>query len=553
MRHSIVRFGTPFEGDTKTFDIVVPLAHLQDRPPIPLSLSHLPVVQIEVWKTEDHWLIVGECDSALEVDSILQHLVGELPNTSSVRPHIFRRSEQLKEPIGWPLKMVGVLSENYQPAVNSQGDGVLVGHPDAGYLAHECLPESRYLITNGFDFVAGRVGLASNESSEHGLSTASVLLGAWQKDEDGRIYGGVAPKAKAIPYRVVDLEFGEISEVVLSDREAGYLAEAIMLALLEGVEVVSISLGRLSRHAQLERALRQAYERDIIVCVASSNIIRVISYPASSPYTIACAAVDVHGMPWTGSGHIRLRRGDAGVDISAPGYSVPNASPGNQYTPSTGTSFSAAITAGACALWLDTIRTTQPGEFERLQKAGVRRADVFRWALRRSATPFREENLAFGPGILNVPSLLNVQLSEYPIPSDNQIVSLVQAASTAEDTEELAYQVRLCMPIDCAPAPVDGIASVQSLLVETSMLVVATLSYISVLCIRATLNKKESGLLLDARTEPPTLTIMPNLPRGSLVLIKPSSEVVTHQFESVNDDDFLKLLRQWLPSSSEPL
>ena len=151
---------------------------------------------------------------------------------------------------------------------------------------------------------------------------------------------GVAPLAKLVPLRVTD------SVVLLS---FGKLAEAIRYAADDGHHVISISLGGPLSSRFLERAVRYATQRGVIVIAAAGNVWPWVVYPARLDDTIAVAACTCSHGEWSSSAS------GSAVDITAPGESVWRAlaSPnGFSVARSSGTSYATAVTAGAAALWL---------------------------------------------------------------------------------------------------------------------------------------------------------------------------------------------------------
>jgi hypothetical protein len=142
-------------------------------------------------------------------------------------------------------------------------------------------------------------------------------------------------------------------------------------------------------------------------------------YPGTDPNTICCAACDINGFEMVDGfyGHQ--------VDITAPGVNMYSAkskvgATGNEYYThySAGTSYSTAITAGACALW-----QAHHGRDHLLETYGApMMVHLFRWALKQSSeqtTPqLAAEGIAWdgerrGYGILNAEALLAL-----PLPAD---------------------------------------------------------------------------------------------------------------------------------------
>ncbi|WP_236008004.1 S8 family serine peptidase [Nakamurella leprariae] len=178
---------------------------------------------------------------------------------------------------------------------------------------------------------------------------------------------------------------------------------------------------------RVSRAIDDAVHRDHVIVVAAAgqtyldNILSWLSpedsvvEPARFQDVVAVAGCSTDGSPWAES-----HRGP-NVDITAPGDAVWVAGfdPARVDADGTcvpvvraasGTSYSAAIVAGAAAVWL-----AHWGGRRRLTQRypGVPLAWVFREALQRSATPHPDASwdaVDFGPGVLDVHRLLTTPL-----------------------------------------------------------------------------------------------------------------------------------------------
>lgn len=284
------------------------------------------------------------------------------------------------------------------------GEGILVAHPDTGYTPHpEIWEPKRLLASQGHDFEDEdpdpRDPLLGRHPG-HGTATASVIMsGPDIRTPPG--VTGVAPRAALVPLRV------STSVVHLSFSR---LARAVYFAAEHGCHVLSMSLGGPIPSAFLRRALHHALVRGVILIAAAGNVWPWVVYPARYPDVVAVAACNCRRRPW------RLSAAGPAVDISAPGESVWRArpargKPGYRVAPSSGTSYAAAMVAGASALWLATHGRRRL--LQRYGRAGV--AAVFRETLCRHGvdTPAGWRREKFGAGILNVLKLL-----EAPIPPD---------------------------------------------------------------------------------------------------------------------------------------
>jgi subtilisin family serine protease len=271
------------------------------------------------------------------------------------------------QPEEWWLAQIGV--EGLTPP----GPGVPVTIVDSGIdVAH---PE-----------FAGRPDLSllntqepSGIGGEHGTSVASVV-GA---PVNGVGLVGVYPQAVL---RSWDAALGEGTRLESSDIAAGILAAA-----RAGKGVINLSLGG-DRDLPIELAVSEAVATGSLVVAASGNDGtrgNAVGYPASLPHVTTVAATDRSGAVATFSSRSPY------VDVAAPGDGILVASAlGKNWHPSSGTSFSSPIVAGAAA-WLWTARPDlDAGQVAEIIRRSARDID------RAGRDP------ASGFGILNVRSAL---------------------------------------------------------------------------------------------------------------------------------------------------
>ncbi len=300
-----------------------------------------------------------------------------------------------------------------KPGGKRFGEGIVVGHPDTGYTEHPQIwpsaPNQRRVKPNkGFDFedddtdpedplVTGFL-----KQPGHGTATSSVIMSAQDPVGPSGV-SGVAPKATLIPIRVTP------TVVLFNFRK---LSKAIYHAVDKGAHVISMSLGGPFRSDTLERAVKFAVDRGVIVLAAAGNVWPWVVYPARLNRVIGVGACNCERRPWK-----KTARGRK-VDISAPGEGVwragvktgspPTFSEGMGY----GTSFAVATTAGAAALWL-----AFHGRAQLLAKYGpAGLVAVFRELLVTEGvvTPSNWNTDKDGAGILNVKRLLEASLPDSP-------------------------------------------------------------------------------------------------------------------------------------------
>ena len=313
------------------------------------------------------------------------------------------------QPHDWGLQLTSVDQAWHLPplteAGRQYGEGTLIGHPDTGYTLHpQLIDGDRVLIDQGYNFwddTPDPRDELDGWNPGHGTSTGSVIMSKTPDSDPGTAISGVAPQAKLVPLRVTN-------KVVLFSYAR--LERALYYAADKGFHVISISLGGGWSSDSLRRALQYATQRGVIVIAASGNEVPYVVYPATYDEAIAVCACNCRGVVWE----------DASVgeevDVTAPGESIWRAAVDNdQYTVarSSGTSYAAAMTAGACALWLsfhnrdDLIAKYSPSNL----------AAVFKEILMRNGVDRPEgwKTNEWGAGILNVQKLLQAQPPTRPV------------------------------------------------------------------------------------------------------------------------------------------
>jgi len=321
----------------------------------------------------------------------------------------FSRGDHIPEsdPIDWALAKMNVrqawdtLTQRFPG--QRPGEGTIVGHPDTGYTDH---PE---LITNlALDLQRGRnfkdsgqtvpVDPLTGRAAGHGTATASVMVSAGTTQVHPGVFG-IAPGASLAPLRVLD------SVVHFS---WGNLSKALYHAADSGCHVVSMSLGGAWGGDSLRAAIRYATQRGVILISAAGNHTPFVVFPAAYPEVIAMAASNARDGLWSGSA-----LGKA-VAATAPGESVwrgksdsdRTGQPAFEVARSSGTSYATALTAGACALWLQ-----RHGRAALFARYGVGLGEAFRSVLQSSTrkVPGWPKKKA-GPGIVDAGALVNAAL-----------------------------------------------------------------------------------------------------------------------------------------------
>lgn len=335
----------------------------------------------------------------------------------------------------WSLKQISVFDawkkvrDSHNVAEGLEASGILIAHPDTGYSGHpEVWTEVNGIrpldVPKGYDFYEDKKDPKDSllddrliDNPGHGTASGSVIVSptGCQLPDREKCADGIARGAQLIPLRVhrtvAQINTGNLKKAI----------NAITDGEIEGSsKLVSIAMGG-PPSLGLWRATRRAQEKGILMIAASGNYVRTVVWPARFSSTIAVAANNVRCKHWKHSSH-----GDS-VDISAPGESVWRATlnEAHEYVAGMGkgTTFATGNVSGAAALWLSHHRNNPDLEALRQQGAVT---EAFRKALRQSS--WRPDSgsggppstscegspwdTSYGPGILNVASLLDVPLAQ---------------------------------------------------------------------------------------------------------------------------------------------
>jgi subtilisin family serine protease len=320
--------------------------------------------------------------------------------------------------------------ENPEALLNLQH--VKIGHFDTGVTKHPVFGyssisspqnEGTILFDQGKDFVSvGRLPIDPWPESPpypgvpgHGTRTASVIVGKLPNDQMNGppLFTGVAPGAPLVPYRI------DATVILLSLTGSIPLDRAITAALDRGCGVLSLSMGApVQMKNETEEAIDAAYQSGVIFVCASGNVVPSVVWPAKYSRTIAVGGSTVSkNQPWAGAS-----RGPE-VDISAPADLVFRANWRGAggvakavYGANAGTSYAAALVAGAAALWLAKFKD-HLGNYQ-----GWRRVELFRRLLRDTATiPKVWPTGVYGTGILNVAALLSIGPANWPVLNESDL------------------------------------------------------------------------------------------------------------------------------------
>jgi len=247
------------------------------------------------------------------------------------------------------------------------------------------------IVDSGLDFThpefVGRADtLALNPQEpapvggEHGTMVASIIAAPL----NGVGLVGIYPRAVL---RSWDAAKGSGTRLESSEISAGILAAA-----RAGKSVINLSLGSDQRDLSIELAVSEAVATGSLVVAASGNDGdrgSPVGYPAALPHVTTVAATDRSGAIAGFSSRSNY------VDLAAPGTEIVVASAlGRNWRPSSGTSFSSPLVAGAAA-WVWTVRP---------ELTAGQVAEILRRSARDLAPAGRDGSSGFG--MLNVAAAL---------------------------------------------------------------------------------------------------------------------------------------------------
>jgi len=234
-----------------------------------------------------------------------------------------------------------------------KGQGIKLAVVDTGIdTSHQDL-QGRY--SGGWDFVSGDNNPADDH--DHGTFCCGIAAGA----ENGSGYMGVAPQVELYAVKVLNAK-GQGSLAVV--------AGGIDWCVVNGMDVISLSLGASSGGQSLQDACNNAWIQGCVVVAAAGNSgpgMDTVNYPGAYTSVIAVAAIDYNEAVASYSS-----RGPE-VELAAPGSWICGPWAGHTYTDyvidnsdkyivASGTSAACPHVAGAAALikcWYPAATNTQ--------------------------------------------------------------------------------------------------------------------------------------------------------------------------------------------------
>ncbi|CAN5424619.1 hypothetical protein BH23VER1_BH23VER1_33330 [soil metagenome] len=248
------------------------------------------------------------------------------PNYQVSVPHIPTPTEARTEagdPVGFGADLLGALG--IEGDNSAYGKGITVAVLDSGIAEHPA-----FANTNLTSLVLSGAGAAAGDDDlGHGTAVTSIIAGEIAEAR------GVAPRSDLLSYRITNADG-------LSD--SFLLAEGIMAATDAGAQIINISLGSESDSSIVADAVTYAAKKGVLIVAPSGNETGAdATFPARYSGVVSVGGNDAGGY------QLSFSNSSPTLDLSAPGYQVNAAYPGDRIVAFTGTSASAPAVTGAIA------------------------------------------------------------------------------------------------------------------------------------------------------------------------------------------------------------
>jgi len=204
-------------------------------------------------------------------------------------------------------------------------------------------PDLDGVVAGEFDAVG-----ATDQPHSHGTGMAGAIFAH-------RKLMGVAPSARL--YAVHAFSSGAAS----AESTTFNILKGLEWASSKGVRVINMSFAG-PRDPSLERALKAAHDRGIVLIAAAGNAGPKSPplYPGADPNVIAVTATDVNDKLFSGANRGRY------IAVAAPGVDILVPAPDNTYQLTTGTSVASAEVSGVAALLLERNPSLKPEDIREI-------------------------------------------------------------------------------------------------------------------------------------------------------------------------------------------
>ena len=258
------------------------------------------------------------------------------------------------------------------------GRGVTVAVVNTGVACFDKGPFTRgsdlqgTRCSGGYNFVHDSAEAFDDQG--HGTHVAGTIA---QTTNNGKGVAGLAYCANLMPIKVLNRSgWGTLADV----------AEGIRYAADHGASIVNLSLGGPRPASVLQKAVRYAQSKDVLVVAAAGNSGKSVGYPAAYPGVVAVSATDSNDrIAWFSSRGKEVVIGAPGVSVTQQTICEGGRNKCELFGTFNGTSMASPHVAGAAALVVG---------------MGVSEPDAVRGILTGTARPKDDEKL-YGAGILD--------------------------------------------------------------------------------------------------------------------------------------------------------
>ena len=238
------------------------------------------------------------------------NFLNQWQHTNAVKP-----SATIKTPDAWD--------------VTTGSSNVLVAVLDTGLTA--TLPEFTGRVVPGYNFVSGNPNTLDDHG--HGTAVSSVLCA---NANNGVLGAGVDWRCRLLPVKVLNAN---------NTGTYSSWAQAVDFAVNSGAKVINLSAGGSGSSSPLTEAIQRAIAQGVLfITITHNNGVSTITYPGNLTNCITVGATD--------SSDRRANFSNYGpeIDLVAPGVSINILTTNGTLSPWNGTSFSAPMVSGVCAL-----------------------------------------------------------------------------------------------------------------------------------------------------------------------------------------------------------
>lgn len=241
----------------------------------------------------------------------------------------------------WPIKAFNI-EKSWK---SSQGEGVTIAVIDTGCdINHNDIKEN---LVDGYNFLEPKKDPIDDNG--HGTHVSGTISAS--NNNIGMV--GVAPKAKIMPIKALDGN---------GRGDNKNVTEAILWAVDNGADLITMSLGSEYPFPQMEQAIEYARNKNVVIFCAAGNsgIESGIQYPAKYTDTVSIGAINekLEICEFSCCG--------PELDFLAPGYNIVSAVPGNNYATMSGTSMATPFAVGCSALLLSYVRKNPNSAFDNM-------------------------------------------------------------------------------------------------------------------------------------------------------------------------------------------